>query len=521
MPILKKEHESLSLWADTVELPPCLPLSTNIEVDVCVVGGGIAGITTAYLLQKEGRTVCVIEDAFIGSGQTGRTTAHFTNKLDANYFNLEKFHGREGSQFAAQSHSAAIEKVHSIATNENIDCDLMRVDGYLFEGDGNSTGILIQELEAAHRAGLMDTNLCNRAPIESFNTGPALQFPRQLQLHPLKYLKGLAEIILARGGQIYTQSHVAHVEGGKEPFVKTKQNYKVTAKDIVVATNTPINDRFAIHTKQAPYRTYVIATEIPKGILSKALYWDTSDPYHYMRIQKVQDRELLIIGGEDHKTGQEENPESCFQRLESWARDRFPRIEKIEYRWSGQVMESVDGLAYLGRNPHDKNIYIITGDTGTGMTHSMVGAMLIVDQITGRPNPWEALYSPSRKKMRAAKEYIKENMNVAAQYGEWFTGKRAEEFETIAPGEGVVFRNGLQHIAAYRAPNGQYELHSAVCPHLGCIVGWNSVEKSWDCPCHGSRFNCHGKVIEGPAISNLKPLPKNDAKKDWLPGELR
>ncbi|MDZ4662228.1 MAG: FAD-dependent oxidoreductase [Pseudomonadota bacterium] len=507
--IEQMQTESLSLWMDTVEMPGNPTLTENLKTDVCIVGGGLGGLTTAYLLMKEGKSVCVLEDSEIGSGQTGRTTAHFVTALDDRYFDLEKYHGESGARLAAESHRAALEEVENIIAKEKIECDLEYVDGFLFAAAESPPGVLNDELLAAHRAGLSEVNMVSRAPLESFNTGPALCFPRQLQLNPLKYLKGLAECLLKNGGKIYTNTHVLEVHGGKDAFVKTKNGNIVKAQSIVVATNTPINNLFAIHTKQAAYRTYVIALLVPRGHVAKGLYWDTLDPYHYVRVEssKSGTDDILIVGGEDHKTGQNNKPEESFSRLEKWTREKFPLAKKIAYRWSGQVMEPVDGLGFLGHNPMDRNnVYVITGDSGNGMTHCTIGGLLIADQIMDIKNPWERLYSPSRISLRATGTYLRENANMAAQFGDWFTGKQLEELEDISPGEGAVFRNGLKQVAAYKSKEGILDLRSAVCPHLGCVVSWNSVEKSWDCPCHGSRFNCHGKVLEGPAVTDLKKV---------------
>lgn len=509
---------SRSLWHETVPRKAYEKLDQDIEVDICVIGGGIGGLTTAYLLSLEDKKVCLIEAAEIGSGQTGRSTAHFTNALDDRYHNIARLHGDRGAYLAAESHWAALNKVHEIVDKEQISCDFKFVDAYLFSAAGSSLEEIYKEHAAVHKIGLSEVNLVEEAPIKSFSTGPALHFPKQIKLHPLKYIYGLADCLIHRGGQIYTRTPAQEVKGGDNAFVKTRDGTIIRAKSIVVATNTPINDLFAIHTKQAPYRTYVIALKIPKGIIKDALYWDTLDPYHYFRVDSLSEEDpeflthdLLILGGEDHKTGQNNDPQDCFTRLEKWARSRFPDLKEVLYSWSGQVMEPVDGLAYLGHNPMDKNnVYVITGDSGNGMTHCTIGAMLITDQIMNRENFWEKLYSPSRISLRASADYLSENINVALQMTEWLTAKPLTELENLGREEGDVFRKGMQIYAAYKNEYGRIELQSAVCPHLGGVVRWNKVEKSWDCPCHGSRFDCHGKVIEGPAISNLKTIEDID-----------
>ncbi len=511
-----RDGETNSLWVEAGSVPFCPSLDRNIRADVCVVGAGIAGLTTAYLLMKEGKSVCVLESFEIGSGQTGRTTAHFSNALDDRYFEIEKHFGESGARIAAKSHTAAIQKVIEIVNQEKISCDLETVDGYLFAAEDKRGAVLEAELAAAHRAGLSEVELVETSPLSSssFSTGQCLRFPRQMQLHPLKYIKSLAKLITDGGGQIYTRTHVDHIEGGDRAFVKAG-DYLVHCDAVVVATNTPINDRFAIHTKQAPYRTYVLGFKIPKSTVPKALYWDTLDPYHYIRVEAKGDHDVLIVGGEDHKTGQDSEPEKRFVNLDRWSRVRFPMIEGILYSWSGQVMEPVDGMGYLGRNPMDKdNVFIITGDSGNGMTHSTVGAMLITDLIMARPNEWEKLYDPSRISVYSAPEFMKENANVIAQYGDWFQAKSKDHLEQLPVDEGVVVRDGFKMIAAYRDKGGDINLMSAACTHLGGVVRWNTLEKSWDCPCHGSRFNAHGEVIEGPAFKDLQRMSDDEVSED-------
>ena len=444
----------------------------------------------------------MLDDGPIGGGMTGRTTAHLVNALDDRYFELERLHGEQGARLAAESHTAAIDLIERIVTQEAIDCEFSRLDGYLFVPPGDSQKILDDELEAARRAGL-DLKKVERAPLD-YDTGPALLFPNQGQFHPLKYLAALADLIEQKGGRIHCGTHVSEVVGGEQARVTSVNGSVVTCEAIVVATNTPVNDLVAIHTKQAAYQTYVIGARIPRGSITRALYWDTPDPYHYVRIQELDENsELLIVGGEDHKTGQEDDADTRFSNLEHWTRERFP-VADIVYRWSGEVMEPVDGLAFIGRNPLDKdNVFIATGDSGNGMTHGTIAGILISDLISGRDNDWEALYEPSRKTLRALPEFAKENLNVAAQFADLITPGEVESASEIQPGTGAVIRRGLMKIAAYRDDSGKVHERSAICRHLGCVVDWNSFEKTWDCPCHGSRYDALGKVIQGPANSDL------------------
>ena len=504
----KSLEQSRSIWMETGEIPQQSSLTEKTSSDVCVVGAGIAGMTTAYLLAREGKSVVVLDDGPIGGGMTGRTTAHLVNALDDRYFELERLHGEEGARLAAASHTAAIDKVEAIVGDEAINCEFERLDGYLFVPPRESQKVLDDELEAAHRVGLIEIEKVERVPWDSFDTGPALRFPRQAQFHPLKYLAGLTKAIHRMGGRIYTQTHANQIEGGKQARIETTGGGVVTADSVVVATNSPVNDLIAIHTKQAAYQTYVIGARIPSGSVTRALYWDTPDPYHYIRIETVGQGaaayDVLIVGGEDHKTGQQDDANKRFGALERWTRHRFPMVEEIVYRWSGEVLEPVDGLAFIGPNPLDEeNVFIATGDSGNGMTHGTIAGILLTDLIVGRENPWEAIYKPSRITLKALPQFAKENLNVAMQYTDLLVAGDVRSMDEIKPGAGAVLSRGLSKVAVYRDPQGKTHELSAVCRHLGCIVNWNTSENTWDCPCHGSRYDALGKVIQGPANSDL------------------
>jgi glycine/D-amino acid oxidase-like deaminating enzyme/nitrite reductase/ring-hydroxylating ferredoxin subunit len=504
--------QTRSLWVDTASIPLRPALAEDVDADVCVVGAGIAGLTTAYLLAREGRTVVVLDDGTVGSGETGRTTAHLSNALDDRYSVLEKRHGVEGARLAAASHTAAIDRIEQIVRTESIDCGFTRLPGYLFVPPGEPADVLDREWEAATAAGVAGLRRVDRAPIP-FDTGPALLFPRQGQFHPLRYLQALAAAIERQGGRIFNFSHAATFEGGTDAHVVVEDGATVRAGAIVVATNVPVNDRVAIHTKQAAYRSYVVGFGVPHGSVPLALYWDTGDPYHYVRLQAAPEGgETLIVGGEDHKTGQADDADVRVARLVAWARERFPMAQDIAYEWSGQVLEPVDGMAFIGRNPMDEpNVYVATGDSGHGMTHGTIAGILITDLIAGRENPWAKLYDPSRITVSAGKDFLRENVNVAVQYADWMKPSDIGSLDHLFPGEGAVVRRGLKRVAAYRDESGQLHERSATCPHLGCVVDWNRHEKSWDCPCHGSRFAAaDGRVLNGPAVSGLAPLEDGD-----------
>jgi len=508
---------TVSSWMATAEIPLRPALTTDVSTDVCIVGAGIAGMTTAYLLAREGKSVVVLDDGPIGGGMTARTTAHLVTALDDRYYELEQLHGEEGARLAAQSHAAAIDRVEEIVTSEKIDCDFERLDGYLFVPPGESKEVLTQELEAIHKAGLSDIEFVDRAPLTSYDTGRALKFPRQAQFHPLRYLAGLAEAVERDGGKIYCDTHASKIEGGKQARIETSAGHVITADAVVVATNTPVNDLVAIHTKQSGYMTYVLGARVPRGSVTRALYWDTPDPYHYIRLQIVpegsRNSDLLICGGEDHKVGQKDDANRRFAVLERWTRERFPMMKEIEFRWSGEVMEPIDGLAFIGKNPMDHdNVFIATGDSGNGMTHGTIAGVLLTDLIMQRKNEWADLYDPARVTLGAIKEFAKENLNVAGQYADLVTPGEIDSVKEIKNDSGAIIRHGLTKVAVYRDETGELHEMSAICRHLGCVVDWNSFEKTWDCPCHGSRYDAMGHVIMGPANSDLERHQNPDSE---------
>ncbi len=506
--------DNLSFWFASAIKPIAFEkLNSDVDTDILVVGGGIAGLTTAYSLAKEGREVILVEDGFIGSGETGRTTAHLTCALDDRYSDLEKIFDQPTAKLAAQSHTAAIEWIANTIQQNNIDCHFKRVDGYLFLHPSDSTDSLQEEYKATQRAGLL-TEMLNHTPsIAAEQLEWCIKFPEQAQFHILLYMKGLADAFILSGGKIYTQTKAENIS--KEGA--TANGFKIKANHIVVATNTPVNDWVAIHTKQWPYRSYVIGAKIPKGKLPYALWWDTgeqnskwiSKPYHYVRLEEFNEQyDMLISGGEDHRTGQADDEDiketDRYTNLEEWTREHFPAIETIEFKWSGQVMEPVDSLAYIGKNPGDDNIYIITGDSGNGMTHGTLGGMIIKDIIIGKENPWIKMYSPSRITLNTSGDYLHEVGNMVAQYADWLTPEDIKQTNELKPCEGAIISSGMKKIAAYRDKENNVHTCSAVCPHLGAILQWNADEKTFDCPTHGSRFTAQGKVINGPASTDLK-----------------
>lgn len=508
--------KSTSLWLDTNHPGPRSSLTHNAKADVCVIGAGIAGVTTAYLLAREGRSVILLDGGTPGCGQTGVTTAHLSSVIDDRYTEMIRLHGVEGARLARASHAAAIARIESICGDEELDADFERVSGYLFLSPEHDDAYLDEEQDAALQAGLQVEKLL-RAPVAGFDSGPCLHFPGQGQFHPLKYLNGLLDAFLKRGGRLSGGVRATSVENRAPAAVHCENGLTVIADSVVVATNVPFIDRFAIHTKQAPYYTYAVGLRAPHDSITRALYWDTHDPYHYVRLQRTTNAalggdnddpiDILIVGGEDHKTAHSADPEERYRSLEDWARRHFRSAATVEYRWSGQVMETQDGLGFIGRNPMDADhIYVATGDSGMGMTHGTIAGMLLTDLIQGRPNPWADLYDPSRIRMKAAKDFIKENLDVAAQFTSYLTPGEVASVDEIVPNTGAVVRDGLRKVAVFRDEAGELHRYSAICPHLGCIVGWNKAESTWDCPCHGSRFDARGRVLNGPAAQDLSKL---------------
>ena len=512
---IKTSGMNQSVW--TSSCPPIIykKLSADIECDVVIVGGGLAGVTTAYCLSKSGKKVVLVEDGFIGSGETGRTTAHLVTALDDRYYDLERIYGKEDTKIIAASHMAAIDFVEQTVAKENIMCQFKRVNGYLFLHPSDKVASLEEELHAAKDAGINIRRLTKIPGIKHVEGG-CLEFANQAQFHPLLYLKGLAEAAVKYGAKIFTETHAKEIDS---KGIVTKEEFRVKAAHVVVCTNTPVNNLVAVHLKQFPYRTYVIGALVKKDSLPEALWWDTGDmqvnenipPYHYVRIERFNEMfDLLIAGGEDHATGLAEADvipeENRYAILETWARDHFP-VHEVVYRWSGQVMEPMDGLAFIGRNPMDKdNVYIATGDSGNGMTHCTIAGLLIDDLINGRENDWERIYNPSRFKIfKSGKTFFSEMIGGIKKYYE--TNPKhpdAVTLNSIKPGEGKIIEIDGKKFGCYCDQDESLHLVNAKCTHLGCIVRWNNDEKSWDCPCHGSRFTYEGEILNGPAIKALE-----------------
>jgi len=492
-----------SYWfsdAEPLEFPA---LQENRSADILIIGAGITGLLAAYCLSKAGKKVLIVDAAAqMGGGETGCTTAHLTWVIDSGYAEIRKFFGIENARLVLESHKIAVDFIENIIREEKIDCDFKRVDAYAFLGPKDKKEVFEQELKTLHGLGATEARLEPKAPFDFFDTGICLLYPHQAQFHPLKFLSGLVKSIKKNGGEIFGSAHISHIETGK---VKTEKGNEIIARQIIVATHSPIKN-ILFFLKEAAYRTYAIACKIKKNEVPAGLYWDTADPYHYMRTQPVDDKsDLLIVGGGDHKTGQNDDYEATLDNLESWAKENFPMFKKTDYAWSGQVIMPEDGLAFIGPSPYHKGIYIATGYAGNGMTYAAIAALIFRDILFGKKNEWAELYNPTRKNLDGTGNFLKENLNMVKEMisGHLERGD-IENSEQLSNGEGAIITKGLAHLAVYRDDKGQLHSSSANCTHLGCVVQWNAAQKTFDCPCHGSRFSGKGEVLCGPAIRNLK-----------------
>lgn len=498
-----------SVWMQVEVAPDAPRLRGDQRCDTLIVGSGIAGLSAAYELTMAGHAVIVIDRGAIASGMTSRTTAHLAPVCDDGIGALIKLRGEETARLFHESQAAAVDRIEAIVATHDIACDFRRLDGYLFPAlhmkESEARDEIMKEYEAARRAGVAVEQVTG-LPLKRLEDAPALRYVRQATFHPLKYLKALVAVMERRGARLFAHSAVTKIEEQDGRItVTTDDGASVTASHAIFATNSPINNRVAIHSKMAPYRTYAMAFTLPRGSLPDGLYWDMADPYHYVRLNPGPGNvDYLIVGGADHKSGEADDGNTRFEAIEAWIRALVPDLDKETHRWSGQILDTIDYCGFIGRNPGSKNVYVSTGDSGQGMTHGALAGILLKDLIIDGSSRWESVYEPSRKTPSAVLKYVSENMTAIKNFAEYLMPADLDSLEELEPGQGGIVRDGMSRIAAYRDEAGNLHLRSAVCTHLGCHVNWNSTERCWDCPCHGSQFAPDGSVLHGPAI---KPLP--------------
>ncbi|MEZ2330652.1 FAD-dependent oxidoreductase [Mesorhizobium sp. RCC_202] len=508
-----RSEQTRALWMNVDVYPDAPKFSGNKSCDTVIIGSGIAGLSVAYELSSIGQKVIVIDRGPIAGGMTSRTTAHLAPICDDGLSALINLRGEETARLFQESQEAAVARIEENIAELRIECNFRRLDAFLFPAMGvepkDARDQRQQEFDAARKVGAV-AELITGAPLKGLEKAPVLRYPNQATFHPLRYMRGLAAAIRAKGGLIFAHSPVVAVEelpdGGVR--VATENGGVIEAAAAAVATNSPINDRFKLHTKLSPYRTYAMAFTLPCGDLPDALFWDTGDPYHYVRMDPGPGSvDYLIAGGADHKSGEADDGDVRFEAIEAWIRQLVPSLGKEVTRWSGQVLDTIDYCAFIGLNPGGKAVYVVTGDSGQGMTHGALSGMLLANLISGRESPWAAVYEPSRKTPSGVLNYVRENLSVIKNLAGYVLPGELDSVDELQPGQGGILR-ALGRIAACRDLDGKLYQHSATCTHSGCEVAWNSTEQCWDCPCHGSHFAPDGTVLNGPAVT---PLQRIDA----------
>lgn len=495
---------SRSLWFSSTESPVFSQFEGHDSADVVIVGGGITGLVAADLLTAAGKKVIVVDMLRPGAGETGHTTAHLTSAFDRGYDTISRKISHEAATLIASASESAIEWLERRSRTLGAG-RFQRVDGWLYTESGDDVESLRREHAASAAAGLR-CSFVERAPLPFGNHG-AVQYHDQGKFHPLEFLHALIADLQERGCRLFGDSKVVKVEDGSPCVVELDNGGRIEATDIVVATNVPVINRILLQTRLYAYRTYAIAlpasNDDPDG-----LFFDTMSPYHYIRTQETSEGRFLIVGGEDHRTGTETETGVHFENLHRYANERFGD-RQITHQWSGQVIETPDGLPYAGRNPGAGHVFVATGYAGQGFTMGTASAGLIASLVTGESHPMEKLLSPKRIELRALKRFITGNL----EYPRHLLPDRltninvsADSVDAIPKGEGRIVKVDGKKAAAYRDEAGALHLLSTICPHLGCDVRWNQAEASWDCPCHGSRFDPLGSVRNGPARRDLDKI---------------
>jgi glycine/D-amino acid oxidase-like deaminating enzyme/nitrite reductase/ring-hydroxylating ferredoxin subunit len=495
--------EYISYWETSAERKSYATLGADLECDVAVIGGGIVGVSAAHQLARDGAQVVLLEARRIGAGATGYTTAKVSSLHGLTYAKLESSIGAEASRTYADANQAGIETIARLVRNLSIDCDFRRKPNFTYtESEGNRAAIE-DELEAAQRAGLPASPAAvNELP---FPVAGAVSVADQAEFHPLKYLQALTAAADEAGCEIHEGTRVVGVDQGDPSKLKTDRGVTVRAGHVMVATHLPILDRGLFFARTHPERSYVLLARL-RGPVPQGMYLSDESPSHSLRAVPTEDGELLMVGGESHKAGQSD-PAERYAALERWARERFD-VGSIEHRWATQDNMPADGLPFIGRLwPFSETVLTATGLRKWGLAMGTAAATILGDLVAGRRNSWGETFNPTRLHPRAgAISFAKENANVGTRFVADRVTRRNHQ-NRLEPGEGTVIGAGLGQRALYRDESGRVHTLSARCTHLGCIVSFNGAERTWDCPCHGSRFAAPGEVIEGPAV---KPLKRHD-----------
>jgi glycine/D-amino acid oxidase-like deaminating enzyme/nitrite reductase/ring-hydroxylating ferredoxin subunit len=491
-----------SYWIESTRSPSFPRLEESVSVDVAVVGAGIAGITAATLLQEAGKTIAVVESKEVLRGVTGYTTAKLTSGHTLIYTAINSLFGPDRARLYAEANEAAIEHVRRVAAARGIECDLETAVNYVYTESRDEIEKIREEVKAAQRSGL-DASLVDETPLP-FPVAAAVRQHNQAQFHPRKYLLPLVEGIPGDGSFVFQETRALSVDDGEPCRVQTDRG-EVTARDVIVATHLSILDRGLFFAKTAPKRAYALGLPTERSSAPDGMFISTETPAHSIRNAPFDGGRLLLVGGEGHKAGQEQDTRRRYAALEAWARGRFT-VESVAYCWSTHDNYSVDRLPFVGKLARRaEHVYVATGFNGWGMTNGTVAGMLLSDAILGRRNPWVEVYDATRVlPFRSIGRLAKENANVGLR---WFSDRlpaRGRSVDELAAGEGAVLRLNGDRAAVYKNDDGSLVALSAACTHLGCIVGWNTAEKTWDCPCHGSRFDTDGRVIQGPAVRDLE-----------------
>ena len=493
----------VSLWLATTPETGYPALDRDISVDVAVLGGGITGIATAYLLKQAGASVAVIEAGRVVESVTGNTTAKITSLHGLIYDHLASQFGEERARLYADAQETAKEKIASLVGELGVDCDFRRAPAYTYTLDEREREQVEREVEAAKKAGL--TASYTEETELPFKVRAAVRVDDQAQFHPRKYLLALAERIQGGGSHIFERTRAYDIEEDEACAVRTGGG-TVRAKAVVVATHFPYYDPNIYFAAMYPTRSYVLGCRL-NGPAPRGMYVSTGTPHNSVRSNPYEGGEIVMLGAEHHKTGQGGDTRERYQRLEEWARANFD-IASVEFRWSTQDNNTVDGVPFIGKlSSGSERVFVATGFAGWGMTNSHVSALLLADMISGRENPWAELFDPSRfKPVTSARDFIRENMNVAKEFmADRVSTPELESLDGIPLGHGEVVEWKGERVAVFKDERGRVSACSAVCTHMGCVVHWNSAERSWDCPCHGSRFDHDGRVIQGPANEDLEP----------------